>query len=136
MIQETELRIGNIVRRDKDSNEPYTIIQAWEIEQSNYGLPITENLLLKFGAVHDLEAGKNEMGTIYQLDTGVVDALSNPVIFEIRVFTTGYLPDEIPSKGHQMFWIRIGGIQKEINSVHQLQNIVFALTGEELEITV
>lgn len=115
-----ELRIGNLVT-DKDGEvlEVFNILQSYvrvyidnELEdlQLSYSdlkpIPLTEDLLLKFGFV------KNSTS-----------------------WTNWRRPNHTKE-------VRIGFVNKlnyynglEIKYVHQLQNLYFALTGEELKVT-
>ena len=118
-----ELRIGNYYQYAGDSGIVYTQVQA--IKYNQFGLlsdfdgtnfeickpiPLTEEWLLKFGfKAHTYE---DEVFGYFLNDFGYI----NEYQFRIRNF------------------IDFEGIiiPKAIKTVHQLQNLHFALTGEEL----
>jgi hypothetical protein len=110
-----ELRFGNFVRTTiTHTNIKITIDELLEIinEPSEHQLepiPLTAEWLLKFGIT---ESGYNsEDKAMYSLDDREVFIVQNTV-------TKRYYLDEY---------------ELEIKHVHQLQNLYFALTGEELE---
>lgn len=77
-------------------------------------IPITEDWLIKFGF---------EKKTINGSDTW----LFNDCIFEIIKNKLSFSLSLADNTGEIVF-------EKEVSSVHQLQNIFFALTGEELKL--
>jgi len=129
MIDVKHLRVGNIIK-SKDGNLPYwaiteedmiTILQA-EDRSIYEPIPITEEWLLKLG-FEDFYEGDNDYikyidpnrDYYLQLDVrrrdGKYTILDNPFNDDLRDFSRVY-----------------------IIYLHQLQNIYFALTGEELEL--
>lgn len=122
-MKATELRIGNYYQYAGDSGIVYTQVQA--IKYNQFGLlsdfngtnfeickpiPLTEEWLLRFGfKAHTYE---DEVFGYVLNDFGYI----NEYQFRIRNF------------------IDFEGIiiPKAIKTVHQLQNLYFALTGEEL----
>jgi hypothetical protein len=106
-----ELRIGNFVRTTiTHTNIKITIDELLEIinEPSEHQLepiPLTEEWLLKFGFLLDLHHHRR-------------------LTYSLNRITT-YMQDGI-------FWIDLTHDTLEIKHVHQLQNLYFALTGEEL----
>lgn len=129
MLKNNELRIGNLV--EFKSMELYSIITGiflhsgtdndWRIETKSHGLnalsnykPIilTEEWLVKFGFVVD--------GTTYfKL---VIDEYCN-LFFDVKHKTIAI------GVGYEC-----GGTDISFEYIHQLQNLYFALTGEELTI--
>jgi len=117
-MKASELRIGNYVMRysnimevsgvhNKDADliliQPNTMV-GWRMLYSDiFGIPLTEDWLLKFG-------------------------------FE-KCTCGGFMLNKIPTKFHldQDFMHRSSYVK--IAFVHQLQNLYFALTGEELNIS-
>ncbi|MBS3993135.1 MAG: hypothetical protein KGZ87_05420 [Bacteroidetes bacterium] len=109
-----ELRIGNLVEYNNNGhpvkitalgiNILYYNIDCYSNYKSMNGIPLTEEWLLKLG--FEKNTGWDEM-IIYQKD-GV----------EILKVYNGFE----------------NGIDVKINSVHQLQNLYFVLTGKELEL--
>jgi len=120
-MKATELRIGNLVRRVK-TGEIMTVL-AVDISTINQGglavegIPLTEERLLKLGYFYTNENGQ-------------------------KSYWHGELPYfQLRNNGDSWsLWYEEQGdievlISKEdINFVHTLQNIFFALTGEELTI--
>ena len=112
-----ELRIGNLVKavhKKSDILNSYIVIEGKHIcdlencksEFDFYGIPITEEWLLKFGFTQSLA-----FKSVYFIGTFLSITLGNKIMFEIN--------DQIIS---------------EIKYIHQLQNLYFALTQKELEI--
>ena len=126
MIQANELRIGNIVKPIISRfNEKYLIIESISFDEINMNfrpyrldsiepIPLTEEWLLKLGFTkHHAD---------YFNDVIYIKNVPNNNEFE-----WGLYPNKIGS-----------GIQvkngKLLKYVHQLQNLYFSLTGEELTI--
>lgn len=109
-MKANELRIGNFVSKDGEIYEAdFITIRMTE----NYEpIPITEEWLLKFG--FDKVLPRNDK-MYYRLNDYFV-------IEDSRVFLLGDDAFEILK------------LRQEIKYVHQLQNLYFALTGEELTI--
>ncbi|MBU3661201.1 MAG: hypothetical protein FGM14_15115 [Flavobacteriales bacterium] len=108
-MKASELRIGNLVQdygliSTITGQDIYDLSQGMDSEIIQ-PIPLTEDLLLKFGFYKNVDTLFFEKGG-YQLDLN-----SNNVEF--------YIPN-------------YGDYYKEIEYVHQLQNLYFALTGEEL----
>ncbi len=106
-----ELRIGNLVKavhKKSDILNSYIVIEGKHIcdlengksEFDFYGIPITEEWLLKFGFTQSLA-----FKSVYFIGTFLSITLGNKIMFEIN--------DQIIS---------------EIKYIHQLQNLYFALT--------
>ena len=110
-----ELRIGNYIYYSSEvsKDELMTVsigtfgLMLYNSDQLS-PIPLTEEWLLKFGFESD------------------------EITFEFNGFTLGWY------KGDKMYYLPTGQIslrhKKEIEYVHQLQNLYFALTGEELTI--
>lgn len=110
-MKENELRLGNYYDRYSQIMQvsPNTIEEVWKAEREwCKPIPLTEEWLLKFGFEHYclnfLKRGN--------VDFYVWGSLKDNTKFEIKALDT-----------------LIG-----IKHVHQLQNLYFALTGEELTI--
>ena len=106
-----ELRIGNLVKavhKKSDILNSYIVIEGkhiYDLENGKsefdfYGIPITEEWLLKFGFTQSLA-----FKSVYFIGTFLSITLGNKIMFEIN--------DQIIS---------------EIKYIHQLQNLYFALT--------
>jgi len=120
-----ELRIGNYILHEPTIDDWEEIIVTLpsllqvDISPESYcGIPLTEEWLLKFGFEKDTYASTNRW-ILYNHDEG-------EVLFEI-------------SGSDSYGWVRIftttNGIEDtdtHFKYVHQLQNLYFALTGEEL----
>jgi len=122
-MKTTDLRIGNLLR-DKVSKTELEVIELTEndvvtkvIDRSKFPLkegrgiesiPLTEEWLLKFGFYKNIDTELFEKNG-YQIDLSVIKCLF-------------YLPE-------------FGDLYKELEHVHQLQNLYFALTNEELTLT-
>jgi hypothetical protein len=108
-MKANELRIGNFIYNDR--NEIFKVNWITEIIESRQStaIPLTEEWLLKFG----------------------FEKLSN-----------GWLRLHICNDWSYLYWDRLAGLELSVNKqgihfshikyVHQLQNLYFALTGEEL----
>ena len=115
-MKANELRIGNFVETKRGISKVFvlTIDNVVETENKEYDvkpIPLTEEWLLKFG-FEEYEFEDEIFGYVLN-DFGYV----NEFQFMIRIF--------IDFEGIL--------IQKPIKYVHQLQNLYFALTGEELK---
>ena len=130
MMQANELRIGNWVQHPDNSN-PHQVNAYGILNQSEKGIfepiSLTEDWLLKFGFQSTYEEFDEEdfpCVVEYWLFTDSVTR------FEIDYATrTGYTVNiaNVPT-GHALI------IRRKLESVHQLQNLYFALTGTELEL--
>ena len=119
----SELRIGNLVKiktaNDASFYPVYAIdgmglkvvlggcrqCEGWKDEKLLKPIPITEELLLKYGF--------EKVGMAYKKDTFIVNRWSDG-----KLWLGGY------------------GVSLELKSLHQFQNLYFALTGKELEATI
>ena len=112
MIQANELRVGNYVqdscgRYDKCNNIRYD----WD---SAFGVPLTPEILEKCG----FKKRDEEFNSLFRLG-------------KVQVYTQVY------SENNNIFFAYSFGYdieETEIKYLHQLQNLYFALTGEELNI--
>jgi hypothetical protein len=124
MIQANELRIGNLVTWE---DEPNRILKVDEIgynrwvrfengdgsiiddEECNLQpIPITEEWLLRFGFELELKEGNQN---------------------EYRVYSF----NQITYNTNHGWWWNKCHLEVQPNNIHQLQNLFFALTGEELQ---
>lgn len=110
-IKPQELRIGNIVRL-KSKNKDYVIDSGYEIDTGTDSddfepTELTEDWLLKFG----YDRNKNEYCISGHDRFNVFQSVKGPYIFCDDEKSIRY-----------------------VKYVHELQNIFFALTGEELKI--
>lgn len=104
----TELRIGNLVYDTKGEVNTVCVETFVKFNQQIKPIPLTEEWLLKFGFDYvDIVGGWcNKNHCIYQLEEG----------WELHPFCT---LDKC--------------LQLKIKYIHQLQNLNFALTSEELQ---
>jgi len=126
MIKATDLRIGNYVecfgyryvteiRKDKLKVEHYKdgkYISEWSPLFSIGGIPLTEDILLKAGFTKI-----NNMDSYYEKIIGNLKIYFNHKHGECEISVYGY-----------------GRRLKHIKHLHQLQNLLLSLTGEELTI--
>ena len=132
----SELRLGNLVKVGKNalhsdggSKEIYEISElkkdvvhfkgfhAGEFYKDIEPIPLTEEWLLKFGFRYITEYSERYDGFAYVLDLGFIIIGNGVMGGDIIIFNS-----ERKSTG------------KTIEYVHQLQNLFFALTGEELKL--
>ncbi len=120
MIKYNELRIGNLIQTSTDS--PLTVVVTSDIlsaidrgHELYSGIPLSEEWLLKFG----FEGTKDSGGTYYAFQRHRVYLLNDG--FEFEISTSEF------SRAN---------LFRTYKCVHQLQNLYFAITGEELTITV
>ena len=116
MIKANELRIGNLVYPDMSSHEPITVcIKDFEDTSHLKPIPLTEEWLLKFGfgIEHHLNYSQKEVNR-----NGIKNV-------NLAIIRESYKVD--------IFYYH-GGYETPMKYVHQLQNLYFALTNEELKI--
>jgi len=122
-MKATELRIGNYVYHHCSTIVEVIDSHKIEIESINHGffepIPLTEEWLLKFGFI---------------LEKDLVLLREDEKEYQVYIKNISI----IDIKGSYYFWI---GIEEDnwysfewtkIEYVHQLQNLNFAITGEEL----
>ena len=125
MIHHTDVRVGNLVEYEGQIFEIDTIAKEFPtLNTSEFGIgvvdwkdlngiPLTEEWLIKFGFRYEYKTGPQESQYSLKCDKGEFlvhfDKMAN--------FGMILLLDDI-----------------ELKSVHQLQNLYFALTGKELTI--
>lgn len=127
MIKANELRIGNLLFADEEilklseikqgyAKEPYDL--CMEYESGMFGdfnieecapIPLTEEWLLRFG----FEQGFNTVPYFFKKD------------FYLQIYTYN-------APAFHLKCCHCGVIHNTINYVHQLQNLYFALTNNEL----
>ena len=100
--KKNELRIGNLVYHKDKIIE----IKSLPSKQSIYGIKLTEDFLLRFGFDKYNKLITKEFMLEY---------------FEGKIIIKSYTSDD-----------NEGSIFTNVDQVHQLQNLYFALTGEEL----
>ncbi len=123
-MKANELRIGNYVYMDMSIDDIEVVrlkigdLASFAIEARElYPIPLTEEWLLKFGfEFYKKQVSLNVGGELFNY------AVKNEIIIWTDLKTGWTLDGRINRKTH---WL---------NSVHQLQNLYFALTGEELKL--
>lgn len=121
-LQEKDLRCGNLVQDERgyvfmvdavDAQEltiKTTVVDNWYHLSDFRGIPLTEEWLLKFGFQYEPNPilGYSKLG--YKFGSMII------------------IPDDVG-------WVDFGERKsfKPIEYVHQLQNLFYALTGEELQ---
>jgi len=143
MIQANELRLGNLVYRrsvayrlvvleiKKDSivtrfiDDSDSLCNERPISEFT-PIGLTEKLLLKAGFEESVDES-NE--SIYSKWYSIND--KSTTIFSIKVTNEDIMPDDVEIKDFDIY----DGDRyiKSVKSLHQLQNLYFALTGKELE---
>lgn len=121
MISSNELRIGNIVnklimgyKKDPVAVQRNITINAEDLRHQYFdGVPITDEWLNKFG----FEQEMGQMFIEYRHGEEEGFKLASRADYETWLY---FYPE--------------GGLKLNIQYVHQLQNLYFALTGEELTI--
>lgn len=118
-METTELRIGNLVLCDRNR-----IVEFWGVTEGH------NKFILNY---------KNGSG-IYYNDIDIVNPIPlteeliinlgfkkhKRVFYELNEFMIGF-------KANSFWFITSGLMEIELKTVHQLQNLYFALTGEELK---
>ena len=119
-MKANELRIGNWIEQSGkhyqlDENSLIDVLEYWKINKMclHNSIPLTEEWLLKFGFVK--ERGSYIMGVHQSRFSGLMKFKFDPLIQ--WVFSVGKYKDIT-----------------RVKFVHELQNLYFALTGEELTI--
>lgn len=138
-MEAKELRIGNYINQGEQLGE--LPLNAYQIYQFSLGgfissnniptyyhywkpVPLTEEWLVKFGFKKELSSSKDYFNFILNDDYRVYE---NDGSWNISlVFLGGYDGDTTEPSSHYFI--------KELLYVHQLQNLYFALTGNELNI--
>jgi hypothetical protein len=126
-MKPSELRIGNLLRDELTKTElrvtglkvdgvlthvidrsKFPLPDGWSIEP----IPVTEDMLIRFG--FEINRRTKEGNPIWR-------CLSEDGFFEVEQIGDGFFLDDNQSYGTQIDW------------VHQLQNLFFALTRDELK---
>jgi len=123
-MKNTELRIGNlIVRKPKYGEQQEIVVTSQILSEMEgifgyeyYGIPLTEGMLIKFGM------DKYKLISIH-LDSHLHFISGNDGYY-VQLIKDG----EVQSEEQQVITLTW------INSVHQLQNLYFSLTENELKI--
>ena len=115
MIKADELRLGNWYDDYGNYKQvtPNDILKAWESERFwMEPIPLTPEILEKCGFV----------------------VLESNDVLNITHAYNGYLSLNTYTNGGEYWWLRYyqGGTNAKIKSLHQLQNLYYALTGQEL----
>lgn len=148
-IRKNELRIGNWVLHEPKNARVETEVDAHDLENlqfyhDKYGheyepIPLTESWMVKFGFdTYDSEIDYIEWGKLISCD------------FQIQAINTWYDAEDSDDNGDVFRIISDGfyerdklyfaydlgslNVRRRIKYVHQLQNLYFALTGEELTV--
>jgi hypothetical protein len=137
-MKNTDLRIGN--KLQKDNGEIFTVLRIdntndvlveeqrglLTLDYNLFGIPLTEDWLLKFGFE------KTKVRGLYDNSFLMHNVLKSDLYFRPS-YQGGYYwgfitPDSITASEieHEFY------DAKPVQYVHQLQNLYFALTGEEL----
>jgi hypothetical protein len=115
-MKASELRIGNYYNQNGAIGQvtPNTIEEAWTSERSWIKpIPLTEEWLLRFG--FKLVSSYNKEKMVFLLQFGLSK--------DNFTFESNY---------GELIYFRYNGNYISVKNVHNLQNLYFALTGEEL----
>jgi len=133
-MKATELRLGNYVYHESSTCKLETVLAFEDVEEYN-PIPLTEEWLLKFGC------GKKEINDYYKETDDFGILFYHEINFNGGWFTLGinsdneyYLCDSGYDLDDKDSMASFACGLPSIKYVHQLQNLYFALTGEELEI--
>lgn len=114
-MEARELRIGNYIRHIKSGKIHTVHVIEWEDilckTPTNEGVPLTEEILLKCGFDK------------YSDHSNEITYLSKDAGYFIQVYDNSVY-----------FGLNYEDYRKEVKYLHQLQNLYFALTSEELEV--
>lgn len=140
MIKVNELRIGNIVNCEIGNKESFYHVAAldgihlavmlngeltnrWLSEKTIEPIPLTPEILEKAGFSNEKKSKhyKSHLGFIHKNENGLDDQFSDDM--DSYIFNVWYKEG---CGTHQAI--------AELKYVHQLQNLYFSLTGEELPI--
>lgn len=155
MMKPNELRIGNLILDNKEVKKVTSgMLSNWDIIKRDYGgynpIPLTEEWLLKFGFFKNDQYVKNGNGAEWQPEyprttfDGYNIEVFEDTYFAIVYSLFEYKQDDHVSKSNDV-QVVFGDyyptqmdsshfLNVSIKYVHQLQNLYFALTGEELEL--
>ena len=124
MIKSTELRIGNLLKRHdgsffKVTADDISVIDDVNLYYNPLGIPITEDILLNLGFKKDIENA------------------GNLICFKLSIITHSRKDLTIAkwvknNKIYWQIWIERHDLTR-ICFVHQLQNLIFALSNQELD---
>lgn len=130
-MKATELRIGNWIEKDGKQYQ-ITAIGIFCCGVKHNPIPLTEEWLIKFGFSKSDRIKK----TNFQLSEGIIDIYESPEVFnksnDIAVFLGNYQNEFFDLVIENWNYGEMICATSEIQYVHQLQNLYFALTGEEL----
>jgi hypothetical protein len=131
-MKANEIRLGNYYNDNGEIKKisPNDIVELWEADRTWIKpIPLTEEWLLKFGFITmDAEVDFMEYAKEFEEDS-----------FRFSLYNDGGLneandyPFYITTTGQMKGWET--EYKTEIKYVHQLQNLYFALTNEELILT-
>jgi hypothetical protein len=114
-MKASELRLGNLIYNKQGNivyvNTNHLTLLLYGIENEFNPIPLTEEWLLKFG--FEINRQTKEENNIWR-------CYSEEGFFEVEQIGSSFFLDDNHCYG------------TKINYVHQLQNLYFALTGEEL----
>ncbi len=133
-LQSRELRIGNLVMDNaKVKIVTSGMISNWDIIKRDYGgynpIPLTEEWLLRFG----FNSNNHEIHETYFINISLIERYDFENFLTILVMDDCCYVDVTEKEIHpDTMSYRV--TLKDINHVHQLQNLYFALTGEELKL--
>ena len=138
-MRANELRIGNLVSMGDYGVQSISSYNIYKLNLMELGtkvadyyyliepIPLTEEWLVKFG----FESDNNEPNEIYSVDISTDERYDYVSTLRIIVMDDFCLVDIVEKGTHPRADESIVTL-KSIKHVHSLQNLIFALTGEEL----
>ena len=133
MFEQRELRIGNLIEYKLNSGSHFVEVNTYLLTVIDVGkkpfidrykpIPLTEEWLLKFG-FEEIVFDSEETGYGVEYEISISHG-SKMVVYDDMSF--GIENNELDTHWLSLDFDKFSG-------VHQLQNLYFALTGEELEI--
>lgn len=131
-----ELRLGNYVL---DSGGKVLRIDFFEHLQSGYDCKFGQRMFLASEEVHPMTDYTNSAKPIPLTEQWFIDfgfeKFGDNSSFYLGCYENGFIFDRYDSTQARIWWRgRYMGICQRLEYVHQLQNLYFALTGEELQL--
>jgi len=133
-MEAEELRIGNWINHPENYaiEVNSTTIDLMSILKNNRfkPIPLTEEILLKAGFVNIMDY-TYELNLLDSRNTGIHVDFDDDDLKKVYRVCIGQENPNIEKRNRSREWVFF---ERNIGEIHQLQNLYYALTGEELEI--
>lgn len=132
MIKANELRIGNYFIKDNCQDQITGIFHEMNGDDDFYYIQALDKLDYSLDSIDPVPLTKEwliKLGFETNYDVHLFTASINYLQFKVQPKTLTFA-----CIGKDLWRIKIGDLEIHINFVHELQNLFFVLTGEELEI--